>query len=97
MVKKVKKLFGTNPEKVVVLTESVQFNEEGIAEVTYDVADVLKCIPGYYVITEEENTTSEDNTSNEDNTSDEDNSEEQAEKVVAPKKPAPRKPSPKKA
>lgn len=45
----VKKLFGEFPEKVVVLAETVQFDENGEAEVSDEVAEVLAGIPGYEI------------------------------------------------
>jgi hypothetical protein len=46
---KAKKLFGEFPENVVVLSEVVSFDAEGLAEVSDEVADVLAQIPGYEV------------------------------------------------
>ena len=44
---KFQKCFGKLPEDVVVLTEVVSFNSEGLADVSDAVAEVLAQVPGY--------------------------------------------------
>lgn len=90
MAKKARKLFGTNPEKVVIVAEAVEFDAEGVAEVSDELADVLAQIPGYEVLTDgaPKKVPAE---------ADEDGEDEAVEKSVAPKKPAPKKPGLKKA
>lgn len=68
MAKKVKKLFGENPEDVNVLNQKVSFDENGEAEVEDDIADILSQVPGYHV--EEGETEDNGEGGNEDNDGD---------------------------
>lgn len=82
---KVKKVIGEYPIKVAVLAEEVDFDNEGVAEVSEEVAEVLATIPGYEVEVEGEEQSSET-----------DEAEVEEKSAPAPKKPTPRKPAPKK-
>ncbi|CAJ1315921.1 hypothetical protein [Paenibacillus nuruki] len=44
---KIQKIGGEYPLKTVVLSETIEFDEKGIADVSEDVADILLSIPGY--------------------------------------------------
>ena len=90
MAKKARKLFGSNPERVVIVSEAVDFDAEGMAEVSDELADVLAQIPGYEVLT--------DGAPKKVPAKAEEEGEDEAdEKPTAPKKPAPKKPGLKKA
>jgi pyruvate dehydrogenase E2 component (dihydrolipoamide acetyltransferase) len=105
MPKKVKKLFGENPEDVVVNSEKVAFDENGEAEVEDDIAEVLESIPGYTVdaeASEEPQAEKEpekepepekeaDDSSEEDSEEDDSEDEEKAEEAPKKKTPAKRK------
>lgn len=44
---KIQKTSGEYPLKTVVLSETIEFDKKGIADVSEDVADILLSIPGY--------------------------------------------------
>jgi len=44
---KIQKTGGEYPLKTVVLSETIEFDEKGIADVSEDIADILLSIPGY--------------------------------------------------
>jgi hypothetical protein len=103
MTKKVRKVFGENPEIVNVLSTQVAFDENGDAEVEDDIAEVLEQIPGYTVkdgnkeqSSEEHDVVQDDITSieepSEDTDEDEDETEEPA-KIVKPARPARKAPN----
>jgi hypothetical protein len=68
---KYKKTFGTVPEKVIILSTEVHFDNKGIAEVTEEIANILEQIPGYALHVEEPK-----KTPNEDSGSEKDSSED---------------------
>jgi hypothetical protein len=90
MPKKVKKVFGENPEVVTVLDTQVDFDENGDALVEDEIADILEQIPGYEVLAEELEETP-DNTASEDEGEEEPVSEEgeedEDEEEAKPKRP----------
>lgn len=87
--KKVTKTFGEFPEKVVVGSELIEFDEKGEASVEAEIAEKLEQIPGYEVagVTKAE-------PKKEEAPKEQEPSEDEK---PAPKKPAPKKPAPKKA
>lgn len=72
-MKKYVKTFGERPETVVVLRTKVFFNDQGIAEVSDDVAEVLEAIPGYEFVGEGESAPKKDKTPTDPPTTPEDN------------------------
>ncbi len=74
---KVKKEFGEYPIKTAVLDTVVEFDENGEAEVSEDIAKVLSNIPGYAVA----------------NDPSEGEEQEPPKKATPPKKPAPKAPA----
>jgi hypothetical protein len=99
-----KKLFGENPETIAVLATTVNFDENGIADVSDEVAEVLSEIPGYEPaeLVEKVDAPSEDHEEEapaeepadeeheEEEPASEEDDEEEAEEDEKPKKPAPR-------
>lgn len=87
---KVVKLFGENPEKVHVLDTAVEFDAEGVAEVSTEIAEVFGQIPGYEVTDEFQ--TAESVEEPEESPSEED-AEETEEEAPKPKRPARKAPT----
>lgn len=48
MVKVLKE--GEKPFRTVVLTETVEFDADGIADVSEEIADILKQVPGFSIV-----------------------------------------------
>lgn len=85
MPKKVRKVFGENPEVVNVLSTQVHFDEKGDAVVEDDIAEVLEQIPGYEVEGEAPEAEQEEE---EQEPASEEEEEEEVEEEVKPKRPA---------
>lgn len=49
---KIRKLFGNMPERVHVLCEYAEFNEEGVADVSAEALTVFSGSPGYELVIE---------------------------------------------
>ena len=95
MPKKVKKVFGENPESVTVLSTQVNFDENGDAIVEDELAEVLAQIPGYQVEGEAAEVPSEgiedggeESADPADEETSEEDEEDEEEEVVKPKRPA---------
>jgi hypothetical protein len=92
MPKKVKKVFGENPEVVTVLSTEIAFDENGDAVVEDEIAEVLEQIPGYEVEGEQEDIAPEDLAGeDEEPASEEDEEEEEEAKPKRPTRKAPKR------